>query len=264
MAPRKRTPVVPVPTSFERRYKQELDRRIQRAERLVLAAVMPVARQILAEPTAPPVRNDSASDAEAVIVQIAAAKIQIEQIFTERDATQLALSIFGDTSAYGLQGVKRQFQYTLGINPVLTEPYLDRAMQVFAAENASLITSIPTQTLGQVEDVVRNAILAGTRPEQLQSLIQARFNVASSRASLIARDQVGKLHGQLNQLRQTELGITSYFWQTSNDERVRDSHWVLASERFLWSNPPPDTGHPGEDYQCRCTALPDFTGFRGA
>jgi hypothetical protein len=48
---------------------------------------------------------------------------------------------------------------------------------------------------------------------------------------------------------------THYIWRTRKDERVRPSHATNAGKIFAWANSPP-TGHPGEDYGCRCTAEP--------
>lgn len=260
---RKRPPIVPPPIAQERRYKRELDKIVEKVRDLTLAALIPTAQRVLADPAAP-VKMDSAGDADVILSHLGAVRVQIERIVTAQATKQLSLAIFTDTSRYNLQGLQNQFRYVLGINPTLSEPYLAGAIDSFVATNASLIESIPTQALSQVEDEVRRAVMAGTRPEQLRSIIQTRFNVAGSRASLIARDQVGKLHGQLNQLRQTELGITRYIWITSNDERVRDTHAANQGVSFAWDSPPPETGHPGEDFQCRCAAQPDFSGFRGA
>ncbi len=47
----------------------------------------------------------------------------------------------------------------------------------------------------------------------------------------------------------------SYIWRTSGDERVRPTHAENNSKVFSRSQPPP-TGHPGEDFNCRCWAEP--------
>ena len=58
--------------------------------------------------------------------------------------------------------------------------------------------------------------------------------------------------------------MEEYVWSTSQDSRVRDSHRRLNRKKFRWDDPPvvdPKTGrrcHPGEDYGCRCVALPVF------
>lgn len=52
------------------------------------------------------------------------------------------------------------------------------------------------------------------------------------------------------------LGIsTHYIWHTQEDAKVRPSHSANDERIFAWENPPA-TGHPGEDYGCRCWAEP--------
>ena len=46
-----------------------------------------------------------------------------------------------------------------------------------------------------------------------------------------------------------------YMWLTSGDEKVRPSHAANVGKIFYWSDPPP-TGHPSEDINCRCVAVP--------
>ncbi len=48
---------------------------------------------------------------------------------------------------------------------------------------------------------------------------------------------------------------THYIWRTQRDGRVRPSHQENDGKIFAWDEPPP-TGHPGEDYGCRCWAEP--------
>lgn len=52
-----------------------------------------------------------------------------------------------------------------------------------------------------------------------------------------------------------ERPTTHYVWRTSGDNKVRSSHAANNGKIFAWDNPP-ETGHPGEDYGCRCTAEP--------
>ncbi len=46
-----------------------------------------------------------------------------------------------------------------------------------------------------------------------------------------------------------------YIWKTQGDSKVRDSHRKNHNKIFSWDDPP-ETGHPGEDYGCRCVAVP--------
>lgn len=46
-----------------------------------------------------------------------------------------------------------------------------------------------------------------------------------------------------------------YIWRTVGDKDVRGSHAARAGRQFSWDNPP-EGGHPGEDFGCRCWAEP--------
>lgn len=50
-----------------------------------------------------------------------------------------------------------------------------------------------------------------------------------------------------------------YVWRCRNDDRVRATHRANDGRVFSW-NDPPDTSHPGEDYNCRCEAVPYMPG----
>ena len=144
----------------------------------------------------------------------------------------------------------------LGVDVIQAEPWLASEVQAFTAENVNLITSVDSAYLDQVENMVLSEVRAGTRVETLSDLIMERFGVNQSRADLIARDQTSKYHGRLAKLRQVETGVDQYKWRTVQDERVRVSHASKEGRIFDWNNPPADTGHPGEDFQCRCYAEP--------
>lgn len=50
---------------------------------------------------------------------------------------------------------------------------------------------------------------------------------------------------------------THYIWRTSGDSKVRSTHAENDGKIFAWDSPP-ETGHPGEDYNCRCWAEPYY------
>lgn len=132
---------------------------------------------------------------------------------------------------------------------------LGRVVDSAVQGNVALIKSIPEQYLARIKQTVHAAVSGGMRWEKVRDAIQNSGLVTKSRAKLIARDQVSKMNGSITRIRQQDLGITSYRWSTSGDERVRSSHAELDGKVFRWDNPPTETGHPGEDYQCRCVAI---------
>lgn len=134
---------------------------------------------------------------------------------------------------------------------------IQAAMAAATQANVELITSIPSQYLEKVGNAVMDNFVEGTRWEDLAKAIEQVGEVTESRAKLIARDQTSKMNGAFNEERQTSLGIDQYIWQTSGDERVREEHAANDGQLFDWDKPPA-TGHPGEDINCRCVAIPYF------
>jgi len=130
-------------------------------------------------------------------------------------------------------------------------------------QNVQLIRTIPEQYLGRVEQIVKLGFSAGDDFFSIRRSILEIGQSTEKRARLIARDQVAKLNSTLAAQRQQDVGITEYIWSTSGDERVRPTHAANEGKIFSWSSPPLETGHPGEDIQCRCVAQPNFSQLLG-
>lgn len=168
---------------------------------------------------------------------------------------------------YSIREWKRVVRQTLGIN--IFDDYYDGKFfrentRQWVLQNVDLITTIPKETLKRMYNVISGGQYAGKTVAEIGRQIQASYNVSKSHARFIARDQMAKLNARITQQQQTDAGITEYVWRTVGDGRVRESHRHLNGKRFKYSDPPivdPKTGrraNPGEDYQCRCVALPVF------
>lgn len=154
---------------------------------------------------------------------------------------------------------KRQFHAVVrsayGVDVFVNEPWLDGVLRQWESTNIGLIKSIPSQALDKLHGKIVAAVRRGGTVRDLTDAIRDEYGVTRSRAKLIANDQIGKLNGQLTQERQTRLGVKSYKWRGSLDERERDEHVAREGVVFTWDKPPPD-GHPGEPIRCRCSAEP--------
>lgn len=164
----------------------------------------------------------------------------------------------------------RNFQAALGIdvNPFMSDLNIKAQMNQAIFDNVALIRSIPQRlNLEIVEQIQKTFEVKGFDEQEMIKVIENRFKVAGSRAKLIASDQTGKIIGNLNQARQTDIGVTSYTWRTMEDEAVvgtpggkypkgnpqHMNHFERDGVIFLWAAPPPD-GHPGQAIGCRCFA----------
>ncbi len=162
---------------------------------------------------------------------------------------------------------KREVSKTLGIN-ILDDYYSGEfyreQLRLWADENASLISTLPEEVLGEMQAIVENGFLNGRSNRDIVKDIQERFNVSRNKARFYAIDQLAKLNASITQQQQTECGVEEYIWSSSKDQRVRERHAKLDGTKHRWDTPPivdEKTGrraHPGEDYRCRCVALPVF------
>lgn len=176
----------------------------------------------------------------------------------ERAYASLARGTAERVSAFNRGELGKQIQAVIGVDLPINDPKLDLRIQEFTAENVAKISDLAPQYLKDVENTISKGMRSGARPEDIRTALEDRYGVAESRAKFIARDQVGKFNGALSQARQKAVGVEGYTWRTMNDNRVRDEHVPREGKPYKWSDPP-EGGHPGEDYQCRCYPEPDFS-----
>jgi SPP1 gp7 family putative phage head morphogenesis protein len=165
----------------------------------------------------------------------------------------------------------RELREVLGVDPrSLAAKALELDFASLGAGAQDLVDSFVTTSLERygrlrddylaaVAEQVNESFAAGERWEDLAVKLEERFGVTQGYAEAIARDEVGRLNGAVNQERQEDLGITSYIWRTVHDGRVRPEHEERDGGTFSWSEPPED-GHPGEAWNCRCYADPILPG----
>lgn len=167
-------------------------------------------------------------------------------------------------STHNRNQLRRQVRAALGADVLATDTGVAALIDGFVAENVGLIKTLPQSVFREVETTVTRGLTSGTNTRDLTKQIQGRFGVARNRARLIARDQIGKLNGQINARRQQNMGVTHFIWRTSQDERVRDDHEAIDGERFSYkTGGAPGEGLPGQPIQCRCYAEPDFSAILG-
>lgn len=138
--------------------------------------------------------------------------------------------------------------------------------------NYNLIRLNASSFVSKINTLVEQAVVNGYSVRQLtDSIKQAMISLSDKKCRLIARDQIGKLQGQVAEAQMEEIGLEMYMWDTSGDERVRSTHIPMDGLLCRWDNAnvySKDGGktwidrpggavrmHPGQDIQCRCVAL---------
>lgn len=150
-------------------------------------------------------------------------------------------------------------------------PQMESKSRAFVQENVRLIKKMTREQVTAIRDIVVVAVQQQTTYREVKADIEEQFGLTKSRAELIARDQILKHNAEVTEELHKQAGVTKYIWNTSHDERVRGTpggkwpkgnHYFLDGKIFEYSNPPvvdTKTGrkaNPGQDYQCRCIAIP--------
>lgn len=257
---KRRKPRLPRPpnlNSLESRYATNIQLLITPMEELIEAELFPALERLES------LRTDD--DTDVLRQSFDAIRQRYSKQVTEREIVQTAEDAARRVNQKQADYHGKVMQSVLGVNPVQMEPWLQDDISSFVRENASLIKTLPTEALADVEQMVFREMRRGLSPQEMRAKIKEEFNVSHGRAKVIARDQVSKFNGRLTQQRQVNTGITHYTWQTGGDGRVRSDHARLNGKVFSWDDPPVtvtsgkragERNHPGQDIQCRCNAIP--------
>lgn len=198
----------------------------------------------------------------------------IEILETFQTSAQNSAKLFGlEIAAFNKIQYQKTVHSVLGVDIFLEEPWLVPQLELFANQNSQLISNMTNNEIERVSGYVQRAIQDGSSHKSLVESIEKSFGITRRHAKLIARDQTSKLNGSLTKLRQEEAGISTYRWQTSQDERVRADHRALSGKLCRWDDPTVYYNEktkrwekrsriggtnvaPSVDVNCRCIPIP--------
>lgn len=217
-----------------------------------------------------PQQVQHAIDASTAAFQRSAAKIdeKLAQILPAEIADRLKIDkLFSDT----IKKTERSFRASvrgITIAPELTNPEIERLAKEWSSNMKLFVKKFTEEHTQDLRAQVQKSVYAGNRREFLAKEIQKSFNVSANKAKFLARQETNLLMSKFKQVRYQSAGITEYKWVNvtgSPAHPVRPAHKELGDrskkgETFNWNKPPLKTKsgmkNPGEDYNCRCTAVP--------
>jgi SPP1 gp7 family putative phage head morphogenesis protein len=126
-------------------------------------------------------------------------------------------------------------------------------LESFIEEHQKLIKALQREHLDKIALAIKRGIREGRLEKDLVQEIRSVTEMSKRRSRLIARNAPLQYSGALTKHHQITSGIKKYRWQTSHDERVRESHRKLDGKVFDWNSPGP---YPRNEVNCRCDAIP--------
>ena len=132
--------------------------------------------------------------------------------------------------------------------------------------------NLPDEMMQRVSEIIEEGYRKGDSPTIVKVRIQNEYNAMKRRAASNAGANVSTLNYECTRKNQEDAGVTKYMWKSMRDAKVRPCHRALDGKPISWDDPPEMwydtisrgrvyTGrrcHPGEDYNCRCCAVPIF------
>jgi SPP1 gp7 family putative phage head morphogenesis protein len=184
----------------------------------------------------------------------------VDELFAALDDPKVARELLERTFK-GIDARSSDDLRVIGVQTSTVVPDAQRLQQEWISKSTDLIRATE-DVKRRVKEIIEGPLVEGRTAADIRKLLEEQAGYARSRAELTARDQTLKLYGKIQEERQTAAGFTKYVWTTSLDERVREDHAELDGTVQSWDDPPiidrrtGRRGHPGADFQCRCSAVP--------
>lgn len=139
------------------------------------------------------------------------------------------------------------------------------AVQAVVGENVTLIRSIASKHIADVEGLVMRSVAAGRDLGSLASELEDTYNVTKGRAALIARHQNNVATAHLLRARHIELGVTEARWlHSTGGRKPRPEHVAFNGKTYDIAKGAYLEGKwtwPGVEINCRCVSVPIIPGF---
>lgn len=172
-----------------------------------------------------------------------------------------------DSLEDGFKGAAKKLE----LSPTLAEGSREKLAQDYTENMDLFIKKFAKREIVGLREAVEENANQGYRFDELIPDIKKRYGITARHAKFLARNETSIFMSKFHEQRYKEAGITRYIWSTSHDARVRpalgttdygDNHRRLEGRVFSYDDPPVvDTANgrkanPGEDYNCRCVAIP--------
>lgn len=254
----KRLPKTKFPTAATVTYERALRKMVRQFGKEALKQFdKHVAKQIM-QGDSPTFTNDGIFDGFKKM--LGALKNKVTDVFAPDKTEHVARQFVKNVNRANRHNLEQQAKVK-GINLVAAETWAEDFVNQRMRDNVGYIKNIEEEAYGRIEQVVREGIERGSSAKVIRKSILEQVDITEGRAQFLAVDQAGSILGQMTAERHQRLGIEKFTWDTSGDERVRDEHRALDGQVFSYDDPPIVKGRqvlPGEDYHCRCVAMPVF------
>lgn len=156
----------------------------------------------------------------------------------------------------------------VAVPTILSERQKKRVADEWGTNLDLFIKGWANENIIKLRQQVEANTIAGGRAEGLHEVLKQNYGTSKNKARFLARQETSLLMSKLRQLEYESVGLPKYKWDGTMDEKERPDHLALQGLIFTWDKPPitnasevakgkpPRRNHPGEDWECRCIAVP--------
>lgn len=200
---------------------------------------------------------------------------QLAQILPDKIAGELSVSkLFESTLAKTNRDLEDSIR-GITIAPKLTPEQKKRIADEWQNNMRIWIRDFTEKEIKTLRAKVKAVTFSGDRHESLVKTIQRSYQVSENKAKFLASQETSLLMTKFKETRYADAVVMEYKWVSvagSKNHPVRPRHKALADASakgkiFTWDDPPVTSeageparrNNPGQDYNCRCFAVPVVT-----
>ena len=201
---------------------------------------------------------------------------KIVKVLSEKPWEKFLLSDLFDKAIFRMDKEFRKNVESIEIQPKITDFQAEKISSEWQNNLEKDIKDFTTKQMNELRETIRESYFKGDRYGSLVKSIQRSYGVTERKAEFLARNETNNLAAAYQGARYEEAGIPGYYWKAvegTANHPTRHRHRELSqmSDRgkiFHWNNPPVTTepgepirrNNPGQDYNCRCSAIPVYEG----
>lgn len=201
---------------------------------------------------------------------------KLEEINPENVAEKLNISSIFDKVLFSLEEDFKKSVKNITVTPQLTDRQRKKIADEWQNNMQLYIKNFTEEQIKDLRQKVSDNVFSGVRRENLIKSFRESYGATYNKAKFWAHQETNLLMAKYKEVKYTDAGVPEYKWacvhmphQKSPNAiykpgEVRYSHGILEGKIFSWNDPPITTApdqpqrrnNPGQDYNCRCFAIP--------
>jgi SPP1 gp7 family putative phage head morphogenesis protein len=211
-----------------------------------------------------PLRAEISASESKYMQMLGRIDARLQRVLPKEISDQIKMHKAFEVTAYKVDERVKQSLNGLAVPPKLTPDRAKRIAAEYTRDMDRYIKDWMQKEIVELRKQVQAHAFKGYRQEDLVKMIRRSYGVSQRKAKFLARQETSLLVTKFKEIRYTDAGVKIYKWRCvagTEKHPVRPMHKALDGKTFSWDNPPitspkGDRNNPGQDFNCRCSAIP--------